>query len=105
MTVMYGDIYEFLEDAATTVVETENPEFVDLIEAGPSGGSGGGHYTHTQSVAAATWTVSHNLNAVRDPAVVLDSEPDRIVYPDVTVVDLNTISISFDSAVTGKAYL
>lgn len=127
MTEMYGDTYEFLDEgdsqvsSATyggedvliiefepeiTVVNTPSPEFIDLTEVGPGGGGGGiTHYTHVQTTPAATWTVNHNLNGVRNPAVVLDSAPNEILWCDVEVVSQNQLVIQFDSPVTGKAYL
>lgn len=126
---MPNDQIEFLDEGtvtavATTESDTDSIELqisptvvvlaapsldtLELFETGPGmgGGSGdSGHYVHTQSVASATWTVTHNLSSVRQPAVVLDSEPDAILICDVSVINLNTISIQFDSPVTGKAYL
>jgi hypothetical protein len=126
MTEMYGDVYEFLDEGDSqvssavyggedvliiefeptiTVVTTPSPEFIDLTETGPGGGGGVTSYTHIQSIAAATWTVVHNLNTVRTPQIVLDSAPDEIVYTSVEVIDLDTLVLTFDSPVTGKAYL
>lgn len=80
-------------------LEFEGPPFY------PATGGGAGSYVHTQSVAAATWTVVHNLGTVRTPQVVLDSAPTEIVYTNVEIIDLNTIALTFDSPVTGKAYI
>ncbi len=117
---------EFLDDDTVSLVEVNgSPAFelvieeqvevesltfgIDLEFEGPpfypAGGGDSGHYTHIQSVAASTWTVTHNLNTVRTPDVVLDSATDEIVYTSVEVIDLNTLALTFDSPMTGKAYL
>jgi hypothetical protein len=71
-------------------------------------------FNHTQSTAAAVWTINHNLNAypsveiarqylagrtgvLTKPAVVL---PESIVY-----VDANTIRVTFSSPQIGTARL
>lgn len=80
---------------------------------GPPGGPGqpgppgpmGGTYTHVQQDALATWTVTHNLGIARHPTIVLDSAPNELAFASVEVIDLNTLSIEFDSPVTGTAYL
>jgi hypothetical protein len=80
------------------------PGVVVFPVAGPPGPPGA-TYVHNQSTPSASWVITHNLNLVRDPVIVLDGDTTAIVYADVTVNSLNQINISFDSAVTGKAYL
>ena len=60
------------------------------------------HYTHTQSSAAAEWTVTHNLG--KHPAVsVVDSAGTEVVG-DVEYIDINTCKLIFSAAFSGKAY-
>jgi hypothetical protein len=61
------------------------------------------HYTHIQNVASVTWTIVHNLGYV--PNVMVVDSSDREVIGDVTVIDLNTITVTFSGAFGGKAHL
>jgi len=61
-------------------------------------------YTHSQSIASATWTITHNLGYV--PNVwVKDSAGTIIEDGGVDVIDLNTIRLNFGAAFGGVAYL
>ena len=62
-------------------------------------------YTHTQVVAAATWTITHNLGT--KPAIVfeLDSDPNGMVLTDITYPNLNTAVVEWPTAESGKAYI
>jgi len=94
-----------LANGSVIKVQQPNPDEARTIKIAPYASGGGGHYTHSQSTPSASWVIHHNLGVVRVPVVVLDSDPTEAVYTDMTVVDLNTINLSFDSAVSGKAYL
>lgn len=60
------------------------------------------HYTHTQSVPAATWIVAHNLN--KYPSVeVVDSAGSKI-YTEVVHIDVNNLETRASSAFSGKAF-
>ena len=63
----------------------------------------GESYVHSQGVAAATWTITHNLGYV--PNVWVKDSANTVVEGDVAVVDNNTITITFASAMGGTAYL
>lgn len=71
---------------------------------GPPGASGN-TFVHVQSTPAATWTITHNLGT--KPAVVLElaSDPDALVFTDLTYPDLNTVVVEWPTAESGKAYL
>lgn len=69
----------------------------------PSGGAS--RFVHTQTTPASSWTLHHGLGTAQAPTVVLDSEPNAVSWTDMEVIDQNTMALSFDSAVTGKAYL
>ena len=61
-------------------------------------------YTHNQAVVSNTWIIEHNLN--KHPSVtVIDSAETVIVPNQITYIDKNTITVSFLSAFSGKAYL
>ena len=60
-------------------------------------------YRHIQSATASTWTVVHNLNFYPNVAV-FDSAGTQ-VEGSVTHTDETTLTISFSSAISGKAHL
>jgi hypothetical protein len=58
---------------------------------------------HTQSTAASTWTVSHNLG-VQYPNVTVYNASNEIILPQtITATDSNTLVLEFGSAITGYA--
>jgi len=60
------------------------------------------NYTHVQS-SSALWTIPHNLGKI--PSVtVIDGSGNR-VHGDVNYVDLNNLTITFNTAFAGTAYL
>jgi hypothetical protein len=63
----------------------------------------GASYTHTQDVAAAVWTVAHGLGM--RPAVTVVDTVERVVEAQIDYVDNDTVTVTFASAQTGKAYL
>lgn len=73
----------------------------------PGGGGGGGgsdvRYTFTQSSASATWTITHNLGLF--PAVSIVDNSGNEILANVVYNSNNQITITFDVAQAGKAYL
>ena len=61
------------------------------------------HYTHTQSVVADTWNITHNLN--KYPSVSVVDSAGNQVEGDIEYVDANNVILSFCGAFSGKAYL
>jgi hypothetical protein len=62
-----------------------------------------GSYAHTQSVASATWTITHNLGY--RPAVSVVDSGGNYVVGDVNYISTNALTISFSSPFGGSAYL
>lgn len=64
-------------------------------------------YTHTQTVAAATWTITHGLghHPVCDVNAYIGGVLTKIFPQSVTFVDANTLEVSFGVARTGEARL
>lgn len=60
-------------------------------------------YTHTQSVAASTWTIQHNLN--KYPAVTVIDSAGSCVVGEVKYIDANALTVIFSGAFSGKAFL
>ena len=63
----------------------------------------GGTYTHNQSTASATWTITHNLN-FRPAVSVVDSGGNHVIG-DVNYVSVNVLTVSFSAPFGGSAYL
>ena len=73
---------------------------------GPQGPPGPGadlSYVHTQTPLATTWTVAHNLGKYPSVSVV-DSGGNELL-PDVTHLDVNTLTVTFGSPNSGKVYV
>lgn len=54
-----------------------------------------------QDTAAAVWTIIHNLNCRPPVSVILDSAPTEPVWPDIAYPNDDTVTLTFDTAVTG----
>jgi hypothetical protein len=99
--------------ARTTVLESSNANALvsftsgnkDVFVTAPAVALEAGlfTYTHTQVSAAATWTVTHNLN--RRPSVTVVDSGDTVVIGDVNYVSDNQLTLTFSAAFSGKAHL
>jgi len=81
---------------------------VITVNAGGGGGGGtgagpGNTFIFTQTTPATTWTVTHSLNAFPSVTVV-DSGGSEII-PTLVYTDSNTVTLTFGSATSGKAFL
>lgn len=61
------------------------------------------HYTFTQISASATWNVTHNLK--KYPSVSVVDSAENNVYGDIEYINENQLTITFNAAFSGKAYL
>lgn len=61
------------------------------------------YHTHTQSVASATWVIVHNLK--KRPSVSVVDSAENIVIGDVKYDSDSQVTINFNFAFSGKAYL
>ncbi|MAO19395.1 MAG: hypothetical protein CMJ25_01480 [Phycisphaerae bacterium] len=60
------------------------------------------NFVFTQTTAASTWVVTHNLN--KYPSVSVVDSANTTVYGEVAYNSLNQVTITFKSAFTGKAF-
>lgn len=60
------------------------------------------NYVHTQNVAQTVWVITHNLG--KYPSVVVVDSANNVVIGDISYIDLNSISLSFSTAFSGKAF-
>jgi hypothetical protein len=58
---------------------------------------------HTQTSAASTWTVTHNLGVQYPNVTVYNSSNEIIIPQTITATDSNTLTLTFGSAVAGYA--
>lgn len=70
---------------------------------GPPGSGVGGSYVHTQMVAANTWLITHSLG-FRPQVSTFDTSDDEI-EGEVTHIDVNSLTVDFNTNVSGVAYL
>jgi len=60
-------------------------------------------YAHTQGSASDTWVITHNLNFM--PNVTVQDSAGNIVEGEITYTNTNSLTVSFASSFSGKAYL
>ena len=60
-------------------------------------------FVYTQQTASNDWEIKHDLN--KFPSVTVIDSAGTKVQGEVTYTDSNNISITFSSAISGKAYL
>jgi hypothetical protein len=93
--------------ASVAVVKQANVQVLTVGTQGPEGpvvpGSGDLHATHTQAVAAAVWTVIHNLG--KRPAVTVVDSAGDVIEGNVAYLDSNRLTLNFSAAFSGSAFL
>jgi len=60
-------------------------------------------YTHTQGVASDSWTITHNLGFF--PNLTVQDSSGTIYEGEITYTNSDSLTVSFSSAFSGKAYL
>lgn len=85
-------------------IATQEKE-VRIVSVGTVLGTGGTDksFTFTQSSPATSWSITHNLS--KKPSVTVVDSADTVVVGDVEYNDLNSLTITFTAAFSGKAYL
>jgi hypothetical protein len=73
-------------------------EYVDLGSLGNDL-----NYTHVQSSSSLSWVINHNLGKV--PSVTVNDPAKNTVHGDIIHTSLNSLTINFNSAFSGTAYL
>jgi len=60
-------------------------------------------FTFSQDTESDTWSIAHSLNTTPVQVQVFDDQG-RVLIPDeITVVDANNVSVTFGTAITGRA--
>ena len=60
-------------------------------------------YTHLQGSSSNTWVINHNLNFY--PNVTIQDSAGTIYEGEISYTNLDSITVTFSSAFSGKAYL
>ena len=68
-------------------------------------GEWSGGYWHAQTVASATWTVTHNLGSRYAVVEVINSGNQSIIPQNIIFIDEDSLEITFSSAVSGNAVI
>ena len=76
----------------------------DTGDTGPAGPSGSSHSTLVGDGTTVTFSVVHSLNTLAVAFSVRDVSTGEFVYPTVSSVDVNTISVTFALAPTTNQY-
>jgi hypothetical protein len=71
--------------------------------AGRDGSGGDTHYAHDQSVASASWVITHNLG--KYPSVTITDSAGDEVEGEVRYNGVNSLTVKFSAPFAGKAYL
>jgi hypothetical protein len=66
-------------------------------------GTGDARYVHSQGSAAATWTITHNLN--KYPSVTIVDSGSNVQIGEVLYNSLDQVTVTFAAAFSGYAYL
>jgi len=93
-------------DITFTPIEGNGALLADAIyalAAYPGGGTGDANYVFNQLSPAEIWTVAHNLG--KWPAVTIVDDNDELIYADVEFVDNDSLTITFSTAVAGRAFI
>lgn len=103
-----GDLtYDDLTDTPSTKIGNENKyikvsadglthEYVDAVP-------GDATYVHTQAISSASWVIPHLLG--KYPSVTIQDGSGNTVFGDIAYTDTSNITITFNTAFTGVAYL
>lgn len=64
-------------------------------------------FVHLQPIASTVWTIVHNQNTenISGVHIIEDSTNDQVFPDNIEVTDLNTVTISFGAAMSGRAML
>lgn len=111
-TTLFGvyrvlEINNFSGDVIELVVELVafNGEITDLdyITISSTFAIGDKDYTHNQINASSEWVITHGLNKL--PSVTIVDSGNNVVVGDITYNSKEQITINFNAALSGKAYL
>ncbi len=89
-------------EVSVTVIAPSSSVDVNIPMTGPPGPTGASAYVHTQTTAAATWTIGHPIGRV--PAVQVSLDSGETVDTDVSLSSTQVV-ITFPAPTSGVAVL
>lgn len=89
--------------AATNVQEALEQINTRITNGGATSGARG--YEHNQPAVATVWTITHNLASLRAQTTVYDTDWEVVIPNSIKVIDNNTIRVSFNTGLAGKAMI
>ena len=98
--IVIGDVTYINSNSLTTGITMTQPTANEITIASLNDDA---NFIFTQSIASATWNITHNLNKFCSVSVV--DTANQIVIGDVTYINSNSLTITFSAAFSGKAYL
>lgn len=99
-----SDVLEILVPEVLAISDTEL-EIIEVAIQGPPGVNGMGTqstFIQTQAIAAAVWTVPHNLG--RRPAVMVVDNLGAVLGADVAYLDDNVLQVTHGMPMIGAVY-
>ncbi len=93
------DTNQGIENAGKFLMVDENGN----ITATDVSATGDKYVSYTQDTASDSWVINHNLN--KYPSVTIIDSSNNVVIGEVCYNDLNTVTITFSGAFSGKAYI
>lgn len=61
------------------------------------------YFMYEQAVPSDVWIIAHNLN--KKPSITVVDSAETVIVGDYEYNDLNTVTLHFNAAFAGKAYL
>jgi len=89
-----------IDTAITSIVATGN---IEATREGKTVTISTTTYEFEQAITSDTWTITHNLN--KKPSVTVVDSANNVVEGAREYIDKNTVTIKFNGAFKGKAYL
>lgn len=62
-------------------------------------------YEHIQQIAHKTWTITHGRNTRRVQATIWGSSDEMVFADTITIFDSNTVVVTYNTPITGRAIL
>lgn len=90
-----GDGLEFFNESDISITTTQVSDFNTIVQDK--------HYTHDQGMPSQVWTINHGLN--KYPSILAVDTAKSVAVGQIDYIDLNNITITFNSPFSGEAYL
>lgn len=92
------------DSSFTTVSGTDVQAALESIDNQLTSGSVSG-YEHVQNTPALTWSIAHGGGSQRIQVTIWDETNGMMLPDEVTIVDANNVTVSFNTAQVGRAIL